>query len=78
MDNLPADIVNKIYFNLWCSYHNELEKEIRINYVLKHFKQMCKDTDYVDEIIESEKIKLTLDSRYYMEWCSNYSDWLLE
>lgn len=69
--NLPEDITTTIWHTVWQSFMISIEKEVKIEFVLKQFKKMGADLDE----IKLERNNFLICNDYYNRWCGDISSW---
>tara|TARA_B100001287_G_C22655748_1_gene517604 strand:+ start:937 stop:1200 length:264 start_codon:yes stop_codon:yes gene_type:complete len=77
LNNLPEDLQQKIWQNVWQNQMKTIDKEIKIEFVLKQFRAMYGDagSHLRESLIKDERQKLQNHEKYYRYWCENIESW---
>lgn len=75
--NLPEELQELIWQNVQKHQMKIIQKEIKIEYVLKQFKNMISEHELAltNLIVQQEREKLQTHEQYYRYWCADIFEW---
>ncbi len=77
LQSLPEDLQQFIWHNVWRDHMKTIQREIKIEFVLKQFKGMIGEPELAlsKMILNGERQKLQNYEKYYRYWCDDISSW---
>lgn len=77
LHRLPEDLQQLIWYKVWRNQMKTIEKDIKIEFVLKQFKAMFGHSDLLltNMILDEERQRLQSYEKYYRYWCDDIFTW---